>query len=76
MHSSWENNFRLQLQIWLLNRMNEQNAIHSIEIENLKRDVAEIRKNMGFDDDLFDDLDDFDKKVSLTRLKACQINQP
>lgn len=50
--------------------MNERNALHSLEIENLKRDVAEMRKNMGFDDDLFDDLDDFDKKVSFMRAKV------
>lgn len=35
------------------------------EIDQLKTNVADLRKNMGFDDELFDDLDDFDKKVSL-----------
>lgn len=35
------------------------------EIDQLKGNVADMRKNIGFDDELFDDLDDFDKKVSL-----------
>lgn len=30
----------------------------------LRENVNEMKKNMGFDDDLFDDLDEFDKKVS------------
>lgn len=34
------------------------------EIDQLKANVADVRKNIGFDDELFDDLDDFDKKVS------------
>lgn len=34
------------------------------EINELKENVADMKKTMGFDDDLFDDLDDFDKKVS------------
>lgn len=34
------------------------------EIDQLNSNVADMRKNMGFDDELFDDLDDFDKKVS------------
>lgn len=34
------------------------------EIDQLRVNVSEMRKTIGFDDDLFDDLDDFDKKVS------------
>ena len=35
------------------------------EIDQLRGNVADLKKNMGFDDELFDDLDDFDEKVSL-----------
>lgn len=34
------------------------------EIDQLKANLAEMSKNIGFDDELFDDLDEFDKKVS------------
>lgn len=34
------------------------------EANELRGNVADMKKNMGFDDDLFDDLDEFDKKVS------------
>lgn len=34
------------------------------EIDQLRVNVADMKKNMGFDDELFDDLNDFDKKVS------------
>lgn len=47
------------------------------EIDQLKNNVADMKKNMGFDDELFDDLDDFDKKVSLmqiTRIFAINLN--
>ena len=33
------------------------------EVNELKENIADMKKTMGFDDDLFDDLDDFDKKV-------------
>lgn len=33
------------------------------EIDSLQETVADMKKNL-FDDDFFDDLDDFDKKVS------------
>lgn len=35
------------------------------EANELRGNVADMKKNMGFDDELFDDLDEFDKKVSL-----------
>jgi hypothetical protein len=35
------------------------------EANELRGNIAEMKKNMGFDDELFDDLDEFDKKVSL-----------
>lgn len=34
------------------------------EANELRGNVAEMKKSMGFDDELFDDLDEFDKKVS------------
>lgn len=48
------------IQIWIFNRMNGMQQ----EIDQLKSDAAEMKKNMGFDDELFDDLGDFDKEVS------------
>lgn len=42
------------------------------EIDQLKSDVGDLRKNIGFDDELFDDLSDFDKKVRALR-KSEQI---
>lgn len=44
--------------------MNEKDDMHSAEIEKLKLEITEVRRNMVFDDDLLDDLDDFNKKVS------------
>lgn len=52
--------FHLNLQIVIFNRMNGMQQ----EINQLKGNVSDMKKNMGFDDELFDDLDDFDKKVS------------
>ena len=34
------------------------------EIDQLRTNIADMKRNIGFDDELFDDLDDFDKKVS------------
>lgn len=48
-------------QIWILNRMSGMQQ----EIDQLKSDVGDMRKNIGFDDELFDDLSEFDKKVRL-----------
>lgn len=36
------------------------------EIDQLRYNYAELKKSMAFDEELFDDLDDFDKKVSET----------
>lgn len=35
------------------------------EIDQLKSDVSFVKKSIGFDDELFDDLSDFDKKVRI-----------
>lgn len=48
------------MQIWIFDRMSGMQK----EIDQLKSDVGHMKKNIGFDDELFDDLSDFDKKVS------------
>lgn len=37
------------------------------EIDQLQTSVADMKKNIAFDDELFDDLDEFGKKVSCSR---------
>lgn len=67
-------------QIWIMNRMNglqeeltsswEEIDQQRIEIKQLVREMTELKENvngmnkMAFDDELYDDLDEFGKKVS------------
>lgn len=66
-HATWEiaslKIFPVSLQIWLFNRINGMQQ----EIDQLQTSVADMKKNIAFDDELFDDLDEFGKKVSCSR---------